>query len=287
MLRHGFRAMGTQIELLLDARSAGGLFEAGEREFHRLEAVLSRFRPDSELSRLNGERALHVGPELAELVPLALAARWSTGGRFDPTVHDALVAAGYDRTFELVAAGRGGSGSATVAPPRCGGRVEVDGTLVALEEGFSLDLGGIAKGWAADRVLAMLSSAGPALVDAGGDVVGGGRAWPVGVETSWGTITLELQDGALATSGRDRRVWRRNGRGDAHHVIDPATGEPAEGDLLTVTAAARTATEAEVRAKSLFLSGSAADAAAEADEEGQPAVLVTRDGRTVICGGLS
>ena len=284
MRRRSFRAMGTQMELFVDADSRPELLERGERELHRLEALLSRFRPDSELSRLNRERVLHVGPELAELVALALAAREATGGRFDPTVHDALVAAGYDRSFELVAAGAGAPPA--VSTPRCGGRVEVDGTLVALEEGFSLDLGGIAKGWAADRVLALLSTAGPALVDAGGDVVGAGRPWPVGVETPAGTITLELRDGALATTGRDRRVWRRDG-GEAHHVIDPATGEPAEGDLLTVTAAAPTGAQAEVRATSLFLSGSAASAAAEADEDGLAAVLVTRDGETLLCGGLS
>lgn len=285
MVRHAFRAMGTEIELILETAPIPDLLEEGEHEFRRLETLLSRFRPDSELSRLNRERALRVGPELAELVRLALAARNDTGGRFDPTVHGAVVAAGYDRSFEQIASGAG-CASTSVAPA-CGGNVDIDGDFVTLESGVHLDLGGIAKGWAADRVLAMLSSAGPALVDAGGDVVGAGCAWPVGIETPAGTITLELQDGALATSGRDRRRWQREGQDEAHHVIDPATGAPAESDVLTVTAAARTAAEAEVRATSLFLSGGSELAAAEADEQDVPVVLVTRNGRTLLCGGLS
>ena len=285
MVRHAFRAMGTEIELILETAPNPDLLEEGEHEFRRLESLLSRFRPDSELSRLNRERALRVGPELAELVHLALAARNATGGRFDPTVHGAVVAAGYDCSFEQIASGAGYPSTSVAS--ECGGNVDIDGDFVTLESGVHLDLGGIAKGWAADRVLAMLSSAGPALVDAGGDVVGAGCAWPVGVETPAGTITLELRDGALATSGRDRRRWQREGQDEAHHVIDPATGAPAESDLLTVTAAARTAAEAEVRATSLFLSGGSELAAAEADEQDVPVVLVTRNGRTLLCGGLS
>ncbi len=158
--------------------------------------------------------------------------------------------------------------------------------LIRLDPGVKLDLGGIAKGYAADRALAILARLGPALVDAGGDIAVAGKPWPVGVETSLGPLTLELSDGALATSGRDRRRWRASD-GERHHLIDPATGRPAEGDLLRVTALAATAVEAEVLAKALFLAGDAERAAAEADALGIPAVLVTRDGRTVLAGGLA
>jgi thiamine biosynthesis lipoprotein len=98
-------------------------------------------------------------------------------------------------------------------------------------------------------------------------------------------MTLELTGGGLATSGRDRRRWRRAGR-ELHHLIDPATGEPAETDLLRVTVLAADAVDAEVAAKALFLVGSER-AAAEADAEGTPAVLVLEDGRTVLAGGLA
>ena len=98
----------------------------------------------------------------------------------------------------------------------------------------------------------MLGAAGPALVNAGGDVAVHGGTWPVGVETADGCLTLELSSGALATSGRDRRRWRRNGR-ELHHLIDPKTGTPSDSDLLRLTVVASDAVEAEVWAKALFL----------------------------------
>ena len=91
-------------------------------------------------------------------------------------------------------------------------------------------------------------------------------------------------DGALATSGRDRRTWRRGGR-ELHHLIDPGTGEPAESDLLRATVVAGDAVEAEIWAKALFLAGSD-DAALEADERRLPCLLVTAGGETRLAGGL-
>ena len=125
---------------------------------------------------------------------------------------------------------------------------------IELDPGIHLDLGGIAKGYAVDRAAKILEEHGPCLVDAGGDIAARGRGWPIGLDTGDGTLTLELGDGAVATSGRDRRRWRRGGE-ELHHIIDPATGLPAAGDLLRVTAVAATATDAEVRAKALFLAG--------------------------------
>ena len=285
MLRHDFTSMGSAVELYLEStdEDASPLL-AAETEFHRLESTLSRFDVDSELSELNRQGTMRVGPELLELAQISLDARATSDGRFDPTVHDALVGSGYDRTFELVTASH--TAPATPAPCMGGVTIDVDESTVALEPGFHLDLGGIAKGWAADRVLAELTRHGPALVNAGGDIASAGRPWPIGVDTPDGGLTLELGDGALATSGRDRRVWRQ-GAAVRHHLIDPATGQPSKGDLLRVSSVARTAAEAEVLAKSLFLRGKAAAAAAEANERCIPSVLVTLDGRTVLAGGLA
>jgi FAD:protein FMN transferase len=291
MQRRKFRAMGTTVELFLAREPEGGskeAFDGAEREFERLEALLSRFRPESELSRLNAAGRLAAGEDLLAVVELALEARERTSGRFDPTVHDALVQAGYDRTFEEVAPnGR----TAATLPARCGGGVTVDRARgrIELEPGVRLDLGGIGKGYAADRAAAILSEAGPALVDAGGDIAAVGRpdslGWRIGVETPAVTMTLALGDGAVATSGRDRRRWRRNGV-EQHHLIDPATGRPAVGDLRRATVVARTAVEAETLAKALFLAGEH-DAVVEAEAAGVPCVLVTEDERTVVAGGLS
>ena len=281
MERRTFHAMGTEMELLVDADDAVDAMNAAEAEFHRLEALLSRFRDDSELSQLNRDGSIDAGPDLLRVVKLALAARNRTGGRFDPTVHDALVAAGYDRSFDDIdPENTVGCGPAAVA----GGGVSVDGVRIVLDPGVRIDLGGIGKGYAAERAAELLALAGQCLVNAGGDIATRGGSWPVGVETAGGALTLELAGAALATSGRDRRRWRRAGR-ELHHLIDPRTGEPAETDLLRVTVVAPDAVEAEVAAKALFLAG--ADAArAEADAAGIAAVLTTET-RTVLAGGLA
>jgi thiamine biosynthesis lipoprotein len=278
--RHAFRAMGTEIELFVDATDAAAALAAAEDEFHRLEAILSRFRRDSELSRLNDAGAIEAGPDLLVLTGLALEARERTAGRFDPTVHEAVVAAGYDRSFDDVA--RDG-------PPargaRCGGDVRMTDGRIELGEGVRLDFGGIGKGYAADRAAQLLAMAGPCLVNAGGDIAVRGGSWPVGVQTAEGSLTVELRGGALATSGRDRRHWRRGGR-ELHHLIDPETGTPAGGDILRATVVAGHPIDAEVWAKALFLAGSEA-AMQEADELGLPCVLVTTGGATRLAGGLA
>jgi thiamine biosynthesis lipoprotein len=283
LIRHRFRAMGTRIELLVEADEATNALGAAEEEFHRLEALLSRFRDDSELSRLNADGALAAGPDLVRVVELAVEASERTRGRFDITVHDALVAAGYDRSFELVPADEE---TPAARPARQRGGVRVRDGVILLDPEVRLDLGGIGKGYACERAAEILGTAGPCLVNAGGDIATRAGAWTVAVETTTAPLTLELSGGsALATSGRDLRRWRRAGA-ELHHLVDPATGAPSESDLLRVTAVAHDAVAAEVAAKALFLAG--ADAASEeANSLGIPAVLVTRDGRTIRAGGLA
>ena len=290
MQRYCFDAMGTSVDCLVEAdpsaESTAALW-AVEAEFRRLEALLSRFRPDSELSALNRDGSIVAGADLLRVTQLAVAARERTAGRFDPTVHDALVAAGYDRSFEQVEADGEGLGAGA---QRCGGGVSVDpeSGLIELEPGVRLDLGGIAKGDAVDRSCEILAAAGPCLVNAGGDLAVCGTPrdglWPVGLETAEGELTIGLESGAIATSGRDRRRWHRAGE-ERHHLIDPATGRSSIVDLLKVTVIASSATEAEVLAKSLFLAGEH-DAIAEANAAGIQSALVTGDGRTILAGGL-
>jgi thiamine biosynthesis lipoprotein len=286
MLRHVFRAMGTEVDCLLESEEADApkALQEVEEEFRRLERLLSRFLEDSELSRLNREGTIEASDDLLAAVELALEARERSGGRFDPTVHDALVSAGYDRTFSEVPA----SGAAVPAGRACGGGVVVDRArgVVTLAEGARLDLGGIGKGYAVDRTCEALSEYGPCLVNAGGDLAVRGvpddGLWPIGLETPEGTMTVGLTRGGLATSGRDKRRWRRGGR-DLHHVIDPSTGAPCQTDLLRATAIARSAVDAEVAAKCLLMAGEAS-AAREASSLDMPCVLVTADGRTVTLG---
>ena len=291
MIRHTFQSMGTTVECVLEdepTAEAWASLWAVEAEFHRLSALLSRFRPDSELSELNARGSLVVGPDLLRVTELALAARERTNGRFDPTVHDAVVAAGYDRTFSQISPDDDGGPVQTIT--RCGGLVRVDSrrALIELDPGVHLDFGGIAKGYAVDRACQILGRSGPCLVNAGGDLAVHGvpqrGTWPIDVDTADDTICLAVTTGAVATSGRDRRRWRRSGV-DQHHLIDPFTGCSAETGLLRVTVVTATAVEGEIVGKTLFLAGEH-DGVREANELRVPSLFVTEDGRTLWAGGL-
>ncbi len=287
MVRDAFPAMGTRVELLLDAPdgpAARRACAAARAEVARLEDLLSRFRPGSELSRLNRVRGMRAGTDLLRVLRAALALRHRTGGRFDPTIGAAVAACGYDRTFAAVP-----SDDPRPAPDGgpAGGTVAIDDATgwVGLGPGVHLDLGAIAKGDAADRASALLAAAGPCLVNMGGDLrVSGPRAegpWPVALGD--GTV-LHLSGGALATSGTDRRRWRRAGV-EMHHALAPALGLPAPTDLVRATAVAGTGAEADALATALLVSGRA-EAARLADTWGVPAALAGADGSLTLAGGL-
>ncbi|MEO9118896.1 MAG: FAD:protein FMN transferase [Solirubrobacteraceae bacterium] len=160
------------------------------------------------------------------------------------------------------------------APPRCPGgpshrrqwagvRVLDDPGIIRREAGVRIDLGGIGKGLAADLLAERLAGYERFIIDCGGDVrVGGSRPEysPVEVDVQHplsGEVTdsFPMVDGAAATSGLDARVWRREDGSFAHHLIDPATSEPAWTGLIAASARAPTGVEAEALAKAALLSG--------------------------------
>lgn len=290
IVRERFRAMGTQVELLLEVSSEQRAREplaAARRDIMALEARCSRFLLDSELSRLNRDRRARVSPLLANVIRRALELRDRTDGLFDPALGAAVRAAGYDRSFELLS-----DDPAVPEPPVVGGgAVSLTlGGLVALGPGTELDLGAVAKGFAADRAVEILTRAAPALVNIGGDLStrgprADGRPWTVAVRTREGATTLALPWGGLATSGTDRRRWRRGNRWQ-HHVIDPRSGRPARTDLCRATAVATSATEAEALATALLVGG--LEVGRElADRWSIPAVLIPSAGEHVLAGGLA
>ena len=274
--RSEFRAVGTTCSAAVtarpgDSRLARLALAAARREVVACEAALSRFDPASDLSRLNAAEGewTAVDRRLVEALQLALRAREETDGRFDPTVLPALVAAGYDRSFEQLEE----RPAARAAGWRAGAAIELDDEagLVRLEPGAAVDLGGIGKGYAASRALDAMHDAWSTLpggiVDLGGDLALRGATpeggpWRIAVadpQRPGATLgVLVLDSGGVATSGRD--VRRFGPGGSLHHLIDPETGAPAEAGPLTVTVVAPDAAEAEAHATALGIS-SAADAA--------------------------
>jgi thiamine biosynthesis lipoprotein len=293
--RHGtvmatWRAMGTRASIRLVGGTAVDLIDA-RLLLDALERRWTRFRDDSELSAINAAagRAVPVGAATARLVEEAVTWWRSTDGAFDPSVLHALQDAGYVRTFE---AGPGpiGHGRAVVG---CHG-VEVDpvaGT-VRVPYGVALDLGGIGKGAAVDRLVDHLTpSVIGGLVDLGGDLRAWGApaegdGWPIAIEDPRDgapAALLWLASGAVATSTSLRRRWT-DGRQVAHHLIDPRTGLPAGGDLVSVTVVAGRATGADVLAKAALVSGSVTDASRLLLDHGVAGLLVPASGAPAPVG---
>jgi len=266
-----FRAMNTDVAVTVLAEpgrhaEATSTVEDVKRWFDQVEATLSRFRPDSDLSHLNrcAGQTYAATPMLCEVLGAALAAAETTGGAFDPTVLPALMAAGYDRSFELLGAARATSG--TAARPSGDWRaIDIDtarGT-VRLPAGCAIDLGGIGKGWAVDKAAERLAGFACFAIDAGGDLCvrgsqASGAPWTVGIQDPFDldkdVLVLALQDGAIATSSTARRRWVHNGQAQ-HHIIDPRTGRPAATGVAAVTVIARSVARCEALAKAALVLG--------------------------------
>ena len=311
-----FDLFGTSVRILVGGPAPAGepspelAAAVAEAVLWSCQAELTRFNPDSELSLLNADPAPArvTSKLLAAAVAAARTAAERSGGLVDPTLLDALEAAGYRESrvgmkpASLAAAIR-------VAPPRlpaapapgrepiaaegvqvaagresispegarvasgrmpiaAGGRehrpawaaIEVAGRQIRRPPGLRLDLGGTAKGFAADRAAAPLAGQEAFAVDAGGDIVLGGvggtpRTVTVAHPLEGGrTLEFDLSAGAVATSGLGTRVWRTES-GFAHHLLDPSTGLPAWTGVIQATALAATGVEAETLAKTALLSG--------------------------------
>ena len=270
--QHRFRAMGSQIVIWLqhtDADEARDACTLAEDLFAAAEQRMSRFLPHSELSQLNARSGewVTVSRLLWQVISHALLLAQETGGLFDPTIGNALLAGGYTASFSPTQRQLNGSDQAN-AEPLIGRwrQVELDPLrhAVRVPAGLRLDLGGIGKGYTAQMAVDLLALWGPCLVDAGGDVVAGdGPAgqpgWLVGVahpseQDAETAMELWLNNATLATSGIDYRWWWQNGRRQ-HHLIDPRTGQAAQTDLLTATVLAADGSEAEAWATASLVMG--------------------------------
>jgi thiamine biosynthesis lipoprotein len=241
-----------------------------------LEARWSRFRTDSELSRLNAHRgrATIVSAVTSQLLQRAVWAWRATAGRFDPTVLDAVIGAGYDRSFEMIDREVSGFNAGLSArPPSIDNMglhqratpgcedvlIDPQTNLVILPPDVGIDPGGIGKGLAADLTAtnAVASGATAALVSLGGDLrVAGtppGEGWEVEVDHHLvEPARINLRAGALATSSVLRRRWETPD-GRSHHIIDPRTGSPSNGDAVAVSVVAGEAWWAEALATTILV----------------------------------
>jgi len=245
---HRFEALGTSCAIFAVGAPAARLCEA-ESWVHALGERLTRFSSSSELSRLNAScgKWTATSVEMDALLRASLDAFEMSGGLVNIGVLPAVLATGYTRTLsEGPTAAQLESAQPIPALPEV---LEVRHGAARLRPGAGLDLGGIAKGWMADRLCDWL---GPnALANIGGDLMAKGsgprdEGWPVGL----GGETLMLRDQGAATSSVRRRRW-----GGLHHLIDPRTGAPSRSGLADVSVVATSGLEAEVVAKTALLLG--------------------------------
>jgi len=245
------RVMGTTASIIVHggSQSAESLFERLEE----LEASWSRFRPDSELCRLNASAGAvtQVSGSLYVLVEHLASARRLTSGRFDPTLHDRIVDLGYDRTYRELSDDRDTSDRGSNDQIFDGAPATADIVLfpkasaVLLSTGVHLDPGGLGKGLAGDIIVreAMESGADGVLVEIGGDIVTRGSApdgnpWRIDIPATdcEPERVIEMNDGAVATSDTRARRWTVGGI-SRHHVLDPATGLPVQRDVVATVIA--------------------------------------------------
>jgi thiamine biosynthesis lipoprotein ApbE len=282
----------TSVELVVtDPRAVAPATAVLQRELDRVEQVASRFRPDSEIVRLQHAsigtpgRAQPVSDDLYEAVTIAVRAAALSDGAVDPTVGAALCELGYDRDFSAVADGI--PGSLPVARPVPGWQtvtVDAERRAIGLLPGTVLDLGATAKAWAADRASAAVADqlGCGTLVSLGGDLAvrnapDGG--FSVGIADICGdrtaTVQVSVASGGLATSGVGRRHWML-GRHPVHHLVDPETGLPVDSYWRTASVAAGSCVDANTASTAAMVKG--VGAVTWLEERSLPARLVRADG---------
>jgi len=293
-----FPALGTTAEVTtLDPLALSEAIDVLERELDAVDRACSRFRADSEISRLAESRSEWTPASrlLREALRAGISAARATGGVVDPTVGASLRALGWDADFRVVVA-RTEPARIELVPAAGWRRIEIDDERgrVRVPAGVVVDLGATAKALAADRAAAAVlrATGSSVLVNLGGDIAVAGPApaggWPIFV-TDDHRATPSVADGqvvgiaagGLATSSTTLRRWRTT-EGVAHHVVDPRTGRPADEVWRTVSVAAHSCVDANVAATAAIVLGEAA--LPWLLERGLPARLVRPDGRVTIVG---
>jgi FAD:protein FMN transferase len=303
-----FEAMGSEMRLLIgeplraDLPSPAAMAARAREYIEEFDARLSRFQPDSELCRLNADPREEV-PASALLRAAVGAALWAaerSGSLVDPTLVGAIEAAGYrasrrGQAPSSLAEALAAAPSRRPARPAADSRwreIEIREARIRRPPGVRLDSGGSGKGLCADAVAHMLEGYSRFVVDCGGDMHIGGPAalrapYEIEVEhplTGGCAAKLPVGAGGIATSGLSSRLWRREDGSFAHHLLDPSTGEPAWTGLVTATALAPSALEAETLAKAAFLSGPAGARRLLWERGG---AIVHENGRVELLGPLA
>ena len=279
-------ALDTYIQLTAYGRGASAALADCDAEIQRLESLLSVTRVGGDVFRINQANgaAVSVEPETAALLSEARRLAALTGGAFDPTVYPLMRLWGFGDSPAVPEP----AAIAALLPLVDAERLSVDGVEIALPAGAGIDLGGIAKGYVSDRLAALLQSRGieSAMLTLGGNVHAlgskpNGDAWRVGIQDPQDANAvagvIDARDCAVITSGSYQRYFEENGV-RYHHILNPATGYPADSGLCSVTVIAKSGVEADALSTALFVMGAENAIAFWRQYGGFAFVLITTDG---------
>ncbi len=286
-------AMDTVMDLKIYSENEDALSMA-EDEIRRIDSLLDRGNAESEIYKINSDKSASVSAETAQILSAALSVSERTHGAFDITIAPVMDLWGfYGGNFRVPSEGEISSALEGVGYEK----ILLDENSISIPYNSSIDLGGIGKGYASDRVISLLKENGvsSAIISLGGNVhtLGSrpnGSGWTVGIQSPDDTSlilgTLTVRDKAVVTSGGYRRFFEENGK-FYHHIIDPKTGKSAESGLSSVTIVSDSGTLADALSTALFVMGLDESIALWSDSGDFDAVLVTSDGEIYITEGLS
>ena len=292
--RQDIFAMDTYMSLAAYGDGAREALAAAAREINRLEQALSRTVSASDIYKLNDSGSAVVSEETAALLQSAMTYSAATGGLFDVTVAPLVSLWGITTDSPRVPSQ---SEIDALLPLVGSGHIHMDGNAVTLDSGCAVDLGGIAKGYASDRLADIFAQYGvdSALVSLGGNVYArgtkpGGDAWSVAVqhpEQDGYAAMLSLTDAFAVTSGGYQRYFTGPDGTVYQHILDPKTGWPVQGDLLSVTIVADNGTMADAYSTALYVMGREAAQDFWRQNGGFDMVLITKDGQVLYTPGLA
>ncbi|MEH7334945.1 FAD:protein FMN transferase [Neobacillus drentensis] len=284
MYNYQFNSLSTIVKISISRELFANNLMPVYKLFEGVEDTCSRFKEDSELSLLNQKigKETAISADMFSILTMAESFYKETYGIFNPGVLTALESSGYSKSIESI---RGQK--LEIASPSAIAAINpftLNENLQSVILHTKIDLGGIAKGWVIDKASKLLDDKMCfGFINVGGDIRIFGslpRQLNIGIENPFENTkiisSIQVKDGALATSTSMKRKWNLNGK-QAHHLIDSRTGKPSESGIVSATVTAPTALEADVWAKTALLLG---------EEKGKEwlikkgclAVLINKDG---------
>ncbi len=271
-----FRAMGTDVQITIradfnDDYMMNLAIERAKDRIADLEARLSRFQSDSEISQINRKPGhfVDIHEDTLKILQLAEQAYLRTNGVYNPCLGNVMEHIGYNVSFEKIGMDESPKPLVIavpfIPPTKCPFELDMNHARVRLEPGYKIDLGGIAKGWIVEQAALEIEKAGYTqfLCNAGGDMVCRGKngdlPWCVAIANPFASendlLNLDVSSACVATSGIYRRKWSHDGQ-TSHHIIDPFLGRPVDTDIVSCTVICQSLVDAEITAKVGLILGS-------------------------------